>query len=151
VATLLALAALGRRPWCVAVGMLLLAATFVALLLFPDNRDSAWPVEPRRGAGQTRPLFQTWGTVLAILMALVILRLLLRLRPRSVGFRLRRPAARLLVWLALDLAGSAVLTPFPAARRVMGTIVVATLLTAHLAARTCRRPRGRARLWLAAA
>jgi hypothetical protein len=44
-------------------------------------------------------------------------------------------------WLVLELCGHFALTPFPAARRVMGVSVVATLLIGRLASRTCRTRR----------
>jgi hypothetical protein len=50
----------------------------------------------------------------------------------------RRVESFLVLWLGLELAGYFVLSPFPAARRVMPVIVVATLLAGRLAARTCR-------------
>jgi hypothetical protein len=43
-------------------------------------------------------------------------------------------------WLGLELVGYVVLTPFPAVRRVMGLVVVLTLLAGRLASRTCRGP-----------
>jgi hypothetical protein len=46
----------------------------------------------------------------------------------------------LAAWLALELAGYFALSPFPAVRRVMGLVVVGTLILGRLAARTCRRP-----------
>jgi hypothetical protein len=52
----------------------------------------------------------------------------------------------LVLWLGLEVAGYFALTPFPAVRRVMGIIVVATLLTGRLASRTCPTPAGRALL-----
>jgi dolichyl-phosphate-mannose-protein mannosyltransferase len=47
----------------------------------------------------------------------------------------------LLLWLGLEVAGFFGLSPFPAERRVLGLVVVLTLLTGRLAARTCRQRR----------
>jgi hypothetical protein len=52
-----------------------------------------------------------------------------------------RETSFLLLWLGLEVAGFFALTPFVAVRRIMGVMVVATLLTGHLASRTCRSPR----------
>jgi hypothetical protein len=62
----------------------------------------------------------------------------------AVAWRLMRGKVRrtewfLCLWLAVEVAGYFVLTPFPAARRVLGLLVVAALLTGRLAARACRR------------
>jgi hypothetical protein len=53
----------------------------------------------------------------------------------------------LLLWLALETLAYFPLTPFPAARRVLGPLIVLTLLTARLAARTCAAPERRRVLW----
>jgi hypothetical protein len=45
----------------------------------------------------------------------------------------------LALWLGLEVAGYFALSPFPAARRVMGVVVVLTVVIGRLAARTCRR------------
>ena len=42
----------------------------------------------------------------------------------------------LLLWLGLEMFGFFMMTPFPAVRRVFGVMVVATLLTGRLLART---------------
>jgi hypothetical protein len=54
----------------------------------------------------------------------------------------RRSRARwfLLLWLGLEVAGYFAMTPFPAVRRLLGVVVVGTLIAGHLAARTCRSP-----------
>jgi hypothetical protein len=44
----------------------------------------------------------------------------------------------LLLWFGLEVAGYFALTPFPAVRRVMGVVVVGTLVLGRLASRTCR-------------
>jgi len=53
----------------------------------------------------------------------------------------------LLLWLGLELAGYFGLTPFSAVRRVMGLVVVTTLLAGRLAARTCRAPERHTLVW----
>lgn len=53
----------------------------------------------------------------------------------------------LLLWLGLEVAGYFALTPFPAVRRVMGLIVVVTLLAGRRAAQTCRVPGRETLVW----
>ncbi len=43
----------------------------------------------------------------------------------------------LILWLALELAGYLVLSPFPAARRLVGLLVVATILVGRLVSENC--------------
>jgi Dolichyl-phosphate-mannose-protein mannosyltransferase len=50
----------------------------------------------------------------------------------------------LFLWLVVEVAGYFLLTPFPAVRRVMGIVVVATLVAGRLASRTCRGERRQA-------
>lgn len=51
----------------------------------------------------------------------------------------RSPSTRLLAgWLLIEVAGYFALSPFPAARRLQGVIVVCTLLAGRLAALRCR-------------
>jgi hypothetical protein len=59
------------------------------------------------------------------------------------------PAAWFLVcWLALEILGYFLLTPFPAVRRLMGVVVVASLVAGRLAALTGRSESGRINLWI---
>ncbi len=52
--------------------------------------------------------------------------------------RLRRSDAFLALWLGLEVVSYFALTTFPAARRVLGMVVVMTVLNGRLASRTCR-------------
>jgi hypothetical protein len=63
----------------------------------------------------------------------------------------RRETLFLALWLLLEVAAYFPLTPFPAVRRVLGPLVVLTLLAGRLAARTCRTPGRRRLLWATAA
>jgi hypothetical protein len=55
----------------------------------------------------------------------------------------RRTTAFLLLWLGLEVAGYVPLTPFPAARRVLGVGIVLALIVGRLASRTCVTPERR--------
>jgi hypothetical protein len=69
-------------------------------------------------------------------------------RLRSLFFwRPFQRAAFLSTWLVLEVFGYVFLTPFPAVRRLMGVVVVGTLILGCLAARTGRRRFGRAIVW----
>ena len=59
----------------------------------------------------------------------------------------RRDTLFLLLWLALEALAYFPLTPFPATRRVLGPLIVLTLLTARLASLTCFAPERRRVLW----
>jgi len=54
------------------------------------------------------------------------------------GWRRDRSTWFLVLWLGLEVAGCFLLSPFPAVRRIIGMVVVGTLLAGRLAARTCR-------------
>jgi hypothetical protein len=55
-------------------------------------------------------------------------------------WRAHRDTWFLLAWLGLEEAGYFALTNFAAVRRVMGIVVVLTLIAGHLASRVCRSP-----------
>ncbi len=54
----------------------------------------------------------------------------------------------LLLWLGMETVGYFALTPFPAARRVLGIVVVGTLLAGRLAAQTCVTPERRRLMYI---
>lgn len=87
-------------------------------------------------------IYAGWGIAIFSLLVLTALRLCQFRRGRGKELLRswqRRPIAWFLVlWLALEVVGYFFLTPFPAVRRVMGIVIVATLLTGQLASRTCR-------------
>jgi 4-amino-4-deoxy-L-arabinose transferase-like glycosyltransferase len=102
-------------------------------------------------------LFSTLGTMLAMLVLLTAARLCrgkkaagglwARFRTRSLA---TAPGPRhrldwfLALWLILELVAYFPLTPFPAARRVMGLLLAATLIVGRWTSLTCRsRPRRR--------
>jgi len=58
-----------------------------------------------------------------------------------------RASRFLVLWLALETLGHFALSPFPAVRRVLGVVVVATLALGSLASQRCRTPSRRALVW----
>jgi hypothetical protein len=111
--------------------------------------------------------FGAWGLLLANLILYSVGRLLglWPYRPRrfprangesflvrwSISGRITRVTMFLALWLCLEIDGYVVLTPFAAVRRVMGVVVVCTLIAGCITARTCRGRRGSAAVWCIAA
>lgn len=62
----------------------------------------------------------------------------------------RRVDLFLVLWLLGEIAGYFLLTPFAAVRRVMGVVVVGSLLAGRLASRSCRTPERRGLVWVVA-
>lgn len=123
----LGLAALrGHRRAAVAAGVVAVALAVLALA----------PAGPLAAAADGRALL-TWSNVAYALLALVVW-------PAVAGVCVRlarggepgRALDRfLLAWLALEVAGYFALSPFPAARRLVGLVLVLTLAAARLAHR----------------
>lgn len=90
-------------------------------------------------------VFLPAGGLLVAVLATVSLRLLRRHRNMSGtgGWRIDANSLFLALWLVLEIVGFSVLSPYSAVRRVLGIVVVATLLTGRLASRTCRTAPGR--------
>jgi len=149
---LIGLAALFRRPLIVAIGAAAVLATYAAIALVPDSMHSLWiPPELKVGSGFTRELFFAWGAVVLLALVIILGRSILRGRFRSPRCVARRKFLILAAWLLLEWLGYAAMTPFPAARRILGAYVVMTMLFGALAAMTCRNRRGRASVRIAVA
>ena len=70
---------------------------------------------------------------------------------KGLGFRLRADALFLVGWFVIEIAAALALTPFPAARRVIGVTLVAGLLSARAASRIRRaRPERKLPGWVLA-
>lgn len=155
--TFVGLVALGCRRWWLIALIVSLAGGFLILATIPDTGKSYWlPLHERRGVGALALFLGAYGWAFVAVLAAVNARLLFRWR----GWRQRFPNVRLrysrdtlilILWLSIEIIGYFVLTPFPASRRLMGATVVAFLLAGRLASRTCRAPKRRRLLWLAAA
>jgi hypothetical protein len=154
---LLALAALGLRARAVLAAGFAVLLGYLLVALVPTRAD---------GGTASGLVCRLLGLFLAGALAAVVGRLLRwRLgRPRpepppseQAGRESQAPDRQragpgrvegfLCLWLGLEVAGYFVLTPFPAARRVLGLLVVAALLTGRLAARTCRLAPRRRLVW----
>src|SRR5262249_52368722 len=68
-------------------------------------------------------------------------------RWRLAWWRAGRGTWFLLLWLGLEVAGYFALSPFAATRRVLGVLVVITLLAGRLASRTRRARPGSVPVW----
>jgi hypothetical protein len=137
---LLGLAALGcRQRTLVRAGMGMLVG-YLLVLLVPDR----WAAVRWLANGEPQRIAISDLVFAAIAVSLfgTVLTLLARLW-RSPGIVAQKPCVErrlnwfLLAWLGLELAGYFAMTPFPAARRVLGLVVVSTLLFGREAARSC--------------
>src|SRR5262249_41777463 len=92
-------------------------------------------------------VFLFFGVVVWLIVGLAsgVLTLVFRCHIRL--FKRRRLDWFLVMWLGLDTVGYFALTPFIAARRVLGLMVVMTLILGRLASFTCRQSGRRALIW----
>lgn len=135
-ATLLGLAALRAGGRTLLILGVLFGVGLLLLAVLPDEWQAVIPGEPGRDEPRLAfgsVFFGVCGVVGAVALGAVA---------RRMGLRAMRPGGRtewfLLGWLALEVAGYFALSPFPAARRVLGVVVVGSLLAGRLASRTCR-------------
>jgi hypothetical protein len=141
---LLGLAALGVRGRALLAAGIFVALGYVALALVPEAYGT-FLTNPTTGDDRLslrHVIFGINGLAGIVIGALLVGRLC-----HLGGVRSWRALARsfcrrlnwfLVLWLGLEVAGYVVLSPFPAVRRVLGIVVVVTLLAGRLAARTCR-------------
>jgi hypothetical protein len=149
--TLLGLVALGVRRWVILlVGVLLLVGYLVvAAVEAPFNITWLVGEHPSTLLGPVtleQTVFSAYCLLFLGTLAVVLWRLWGRdsvveapgsFWQRYVWSAQLRADYFLLFWFGLELAGYFALTPFPAVRRVMGLVVVSTLLAGRLASRTC--------------
>jgi hypothetical protein len=135
---LLGLAALGTPGSLVAVAVLAWTALYMAIGLAPASL--AMSIEwASRGLG------------------LVVLAIIIGAGWRSLWFAKHGEAASgrntwfLLAWVILEALGYFAMTPFPAARRLLGLVIASTMLAGSLAARTCVSPNRLRLVWSIAA
>jgi hypothetical protein len=122
----------------------------VALAFVPDR----YAVLFRDTGGRERltlsnVIFGLCGLGVSTIVGIVAWRLCRRQRDCQVGSLIFRADLFLVLWLTLELAGYLVLSPFPATRRLVGLLVVATIVAGRLASESCvSRPRIRLMRWL---
>jgi hypothetical protein len=155
--TLLALTALGVRRRFVWLGMIVGVLGYLAIGVLAGRYQIILPASLIDFAGRDRLrfgpahiIFFLFGLATVLSFLAVALRLCRR-GPLPRPGRPKRIEVFLVAWLLLEVIGFFPLTPFPAARRVMGIAFVGTLLLCRLAARTCRTPERRRLLCAAAA
>ncbi|MBA4064646.1 MAG: hypothetical protein C0501_13220 [Isosphaera sp.] len=134
---LVALGALGVPRRGLAVAAVALCVGFVRIVLVPP-RLAAEEWDPHAG---TVAFWQTVGWLVLAACVGCAVRSALRFG-RRWGVRRDRASVFLAGWLLVELAGYFALTPFPAARRVIGLVVVGALVAARAAHRPGRRPPG---------
>lgn len=140
-----ALVVLGKSPRLVRDVTAVLAIGF-ALLALPD---SLWPdiVTPRFTAVQ----FGIVGLAITVYLEVSAERLIARTRAsgRSLLQRFLSPDGFLIAWILLEVASYFALSPYAAARRMMGVMVASSLVVFRLASKTS--PDRKRLLWTIAA
>jgi hypothetical protein len=143
--TLLNLAALRTQPKRTALCAGLIAFGYVLVAGIPDSFNGFWwKLGEYRGRFTiAHAVFGLFGAGVLATSGAVVGRLcrVSRADPRRImhGWKYRTEMF-LVLWLGLEIVGYLALSPFPAVRRVLGLLVVLTLLTGRLAVRTCRSP-----------
>ena len=143
-------AGLPRSVLVTAAGLWLAGVAAVALL--PHSATVLIPGSEDRGPKLilASVIWRTSGAAVLVSEAILAVLLLFRFRHR---FSLRRSPESWFVagWVLLELAGYFLLTPFPAARRLIGVTIAMGVLTARFASRVQRlRRRGRTPDWIVA-
>ncbi len=123
----LSLAALGASARAVVSTAVVVVGSYAAIAVAPPGSASAW---------------LSWETLVFGITGVAAIGLL-----STAAFVACRGGLFLVSWLVVEVAGYLVLSPWPAARRVVAIAVVGALLLAWLAART--NPHGRL-VWVAA-
>src|SRR5262249_40878559 len=125
---LLALTALGasRRVIIGVSGLLLLGVLLLAVV--PEEAN----ILVHSSTGRARL------TLNSLIVGPAGLLVVITVASAAIRLGTRRADRFLMLWLALEVVGYFALTPFAAARRVLGLVVVATLVAGRLAARSYR-------------
>jgi hypothetical protein len=140
-AAFVGLAALGARGRALAAAAALSGLGFALVALTPAEA-ATFLRDPHSGRDYLNLgglVFGTLGLCQWAVLGLVARRLLAPptpTLPHKGGGRTSAPDASLVAWLVLEVAGYFALSPYPAARRLMGVAVVGSLLAVRLAARS---------------
>lgn len=146
---LLGLTALRRSARSVGAAAVLLAAGVLMVALTPEALAMIAPAEVANEEPLTLGfvIFTICGLATLATVGAVVARIV-RILPR------RRRAARslrvewfLVSWLGLELLAYFAMSPFPAARRVLGLVIASTVVCGRLASRTGRSSSGARRVW----
>jgi hypothetical protein len=147
---LVGLAAVGCRSRIVgfiasiiAAGFLVIAGEGLLSTLITMGSGSGSGLEPIEVPFYIeQTIFSYFGGMVSISFALALKVLLWRRNspPRRRRWRVNGKNWFLALWLLLEVAGYLALTPFTAVRRVLGVVIVGTLVASRLAAHTCRTP-----------
>lgn len=124
----LALLALGGAQRLVRASLILIVALY-AFLAVPMPMLDAYATPSLTGV-----LFGIIGAMQAAMLATVAWRLLRTSGPRVMAWFTSLDGF-LVLWLALEVAAYFALSPYPATRRVIGIVVIGTLLACRLASR----------------
>lgn len=126
---LLGLVALRRSARWIGVAAALLAAGFLIVALVPETVATLTPLRPPNHEPVTLAfvIFALSGLATLATIGVVAVRLL-ALPSKTDWF--------LVSWLGLELIGYFAMSPFPAARRVLGLVIAGTALCGRLASQT---------------
>jgi hypothetical protein len=144
---LLGLTALGASRRRVAGAAVAVALGFLALAVVPESWATFLqdPQTHKPRLTLANVVYGSLGLLAWGTAAAVAHRLCRAAGPAGPPASSRSRADRFLVcWLGLEVAGYFALSPYPAARRVVGIVLVLTLLAGRLASRTCQAPSRRA-------
>lgn len=140
---LLGLGALGTSRRGIVIGAAIVVVGYLLLISVPETH-ATFILDPKTGKARltlNNVVFGGIGLGVCAIAVAVFWRLLClsgdRVRWRD-HLRTHQVELFLLLWLGLEVAGYFALTPFPAARRLMGVVVAGTVLVGRLAARTCQ-------------
>ena len=141
----LGLAALRLPRWVVALAGALVSLAYVLVAVVPASNPVSYEFCFNFAVFGTLGV-AIWGIVAAVAFfsRRRIVCICFGFRISSFGF------GTLLCWLVVEITGYVALTPFLAVRRIMGIVIVLTLLIGWLAARTCRSPGRRRLVWCVA-
>jgi hypothetical protein len=122
-----------RLPrWWLIVAAVVWCVGFALVALLPHR----W-VALGRGLGLTRAFWQVGGWVALVAVGGCAGMLLFRVK-KGLGARSRSEAWFLVGWLVIEVLAALALTPFPAARRVIGITLVGGLVAARAVSRVSR-------------
>jgi 4-amino-4-deoxy-L-arabinose transferase-like glycosyltransferase len=128
---LLAIAALGLPRRAVVTIAFIWSAGFCWIIFTPSHWSMIFIPQMAIDTSFVSTFWQTSGAL--VLLSLVVAALLLTIRVRNrLGFRCNQDSLFLAGWLLIELGGYFALTPFGAARRVIGLVVVGGFLTSRL-------------------